>query len=647
MICDPGLRFWLRYAERRGALVEPREEGALVVLPEPLQRRLSMPEEIVLTADPEVAEEEDAVLLMPGHPALEQAAAEVLDEQDVAYGFLPWPPIPAPSSSALLEQARSDLTVDHGRIDPDGVPAAVRLPVLRMGALVTYTLEQPFQEREEVWVDAHQALVLDSAAKQVIEQAAPLAAPDIGQWCLEPDLECALGVAHEVLSERVATRMAQLSRRARAWLEDERRRVEAYYAAILESIAERRARAAPERTSLYDAQADAAQVERARRLRELEEKHQGRSDIRPFRLHVVLVPAYRLPIVVRRGSRTYPFALVWLPATRRFLPQRCPACGAASPLVAGRQSLGCRACLAAAVEQVPPASPRAAKPKPEPGISATPGQERPAAAATSKPVPSPARRNEPVLKAAGQREEDEPLDLDAAMARYQRETRQMLRAADHVAFDFWQRVTDRKPWRRVARDSSLAALYQLYGPLGPLYAVGAPRGSQPSGLTSWTGNPSLGGKAITWGVINIGTEQCAFGLLWQLVEQHPVISEVLPAVEDQDVAVLYPDRAAPELASRLTHPPLPGRKLDRVAEELWAVDVPLVGLPIVVRCLARWWQPGVQATLADERPEATAAALIWHVTRDLRSRPPRQDVAGAHRVSLAELDRALRQFARG
>jgi len=58
-------------------------------------------------------------------------------------------------------------------------------------------------------------------------------------------------------------------------------------------------------------------------------------------------------------------------------------------------------------------------------------------------VPSPARRNEPVLKAAGQREEDEPLDLDAAMARYQRETRQMLRAADHVAFvPSWSAVAD-------------------------------------------------------------------------------------------------------------------------------------------------------------------------------------------------------------
>ncbi|MDE3075365.1 MAG: hypothetical protein KGJ86_08040, partial [Chloroflexota bacterium] len=592
MIRDPGLRFWLRYAQGRGALVEPRDEIALVVLPEPLQRRFSMPEEIMLTADPEAADEEDTMLLMPGHPLLEQAAAEVLGEQDAAYGFLPWPAIPPPSSSALLDQARADLTVDHGRIDLNGVPAPVRLPVLRVGALVTYTLEQPFQEREEVWIDAHQARVLDSATRQAIKQALPLAAPDVAQCCLEPDLECALGVAHEVLSERVAARMTQFSRRARASLEDERGRVEADYAAILESIAERRGRTAPARASLYAAQAEAAQVERARRLRELEEKHQGHSDIRPFRLHLVLAPAYRLPVLVRRGSRPYQLALVWLPATRRFLPQRCPACGAASPLVAGRQSLGCRACLApAAVEPPPPASAPAAKPKPAPGSSAAaPGQERPAAAATPKPVPSPARRTAYVRKAAGEGEEDEPLDLDAPKARYQREIRQVLRAADHVAFDFWQRVTDRKPWRRVARDSPLAALYRLYGPLGPLYAVGAPRGAQPSGLTSWTGNPSFDRKVITWGVVNIGAEQCAFALLWQLVEQRPVISEVLPAVDDVEVLVLRPDGAEPELASRLTHPPRPGRKLDRVAEKLWDVDLPVVGLPLVVRCLARWWQ---------------------------------------------------------
>ncbi len=154
---DPALHFWLRYAERQGALVEPAQEGSLVVLPEQLQRSLSLPEEVMVTSDPEVAEE-GALLLAPGHPALERAAQEVLEARDVAYGIPGWPATPPPSGLELLEQARADISVGHGKFELDGAPAAIRLPVLRVGALVTYSLDRPVQESEEVWVDGHASL---------------------------------------------------------------------------------------------------------------------------------------------------------------------------------------------------------------------------------------------------------------------------------------------------------------------------------------------------------------------------------------------------------------------------------------------------------------------------------------------------------
>ncbi|MGH2985328.1 MAG: hypothetical protein ACRDLO_01405, partial [Solirubrobacterales bacterium] len=71
---EPGLRFWLRYAEHQGALIEEDGEQALAVLPGPLQEAGGLPEEVVVTSDPDVAREDGAVLLIAGHPALERAA---------------------------------------------------------------------------------------------------------------------------------------------------------------------------------------------------------------------------------------------------------------------------------------------------------------------------------------------------------------------------------------------------------------------------------------------------------------------------------------------------------------------------------------------------------------------------------------------
>ncbi|MFZ0217626.1 MAG: hypothetical protein WAM30_16980, partial [Candidatus Dormiibacterota bacterium] len=369
---DPSLRFWLRYAERRGALIDRGPESSLVLLPQPLQQRLDLPEELTVTSDPDVADD-GALLLGAGHPALERAARDVLDEKDVAYAIPDWPALPPPAGAELLAQARADVSLDHGRFELRAPPVAARLPVARVGALVTYQVDRPIQEREDIWLDAHSGLELAAPVRQAVATA-QRSGQSADDRCLEPHLPQTLGTADRILRLRIDARLARLRREARGLREDERATVGAYYDTVLGSIAERRARADAERQGLYDAQAAAAREERERRLREIDEKHEPRSETQLLRLHLLLIPAFLLPVTVQRGPRAYPFALVWLPGLRHFLPTRCPACDEPAALVAGRKSLGCNQCLASRAD---PSLPALTSPIPPPARDASAAAREP------------------------------------------------------------------------------------------------------------------------------------------------------------------------------------------------------------------------------------------------------------------------------
>jgi hypothetical protein len=77
---------------------------------------------------------------------------------------------------------------------------------------------------------------------------------------------------------------------------------------------------------MLDAQAEATDAERTRRRREIEDEYQPRHKLRPFRLHLVYLPAYVLEVDIRRGSRGFRAELVWVPAAREFAAVRCPGC---------------------------------------------------------------------------------------------------------------------------------------------------------------------------------------------------------------------------------------------------------------------------------------------------------------------------------
>ncbi len=614
---DPAVQFWLRYVEAEGGLHEDAGDQVLAMLPEELRTALDLPEEVAVTADPEVAREDGALLLLPGHPVLDQAAASVLEQGDGGSAWLPWPEAVLPAPAALLERARERFDVDHGRIDAGGHPARVYLPVLRVGALVSYTagLGGRFQEREEVWVDARSGLALGGSLVRTVAQAPLLEVPDASHRVLVPDLVKALAGAHASIEDRALARREALATQAQAALREELARTDAYYEAALASIAKRRAQATPDRRRLLDAQAEATGVERARRRAEIEEKFRPSHEVRPYRLHLLLVPALELPVQVRRGAAAYPFALTWVLPRAGFADVCCPHCGAADRLVAGRDRLGCRACLGrpAAAAPPPPAPVSAPVSAPDPGAAPppSPAPEPPAPRPPAGAAPSkPPRRPAPAAARPTRKPGRSPAAARAPAAGLDRE--RFRRAAGKLPAAFWETVAggERWPRKQVAPGSPLSVLYRLYGAEGPACAVGIPPGQSRrlASITMMTASPYPGLPNATTGVVQLDDGSTyPYTLRWSLEAGKPVVAEVLP----------FPETAGPVLPSRRTlHPAVAERlydevpgspaALDPVAAALWDGGLRHLGLPLVVRCLAAWWRLREQPS---HPPAVLAAAL--------------------------------------
>ena len=311
---EPALSFWLSYAERQGALVEPAADSALVLLPAPLQAECELPEEVTVTASPDVAREDRAVLLIAGHPAVERAATSVLAVGDTGRGYLPWPRARAPSRGDLIARARELVAVEHGRIDGAGEPIAAYLPLLRVAAMVSHTasLSLRFQEQEEVLLDATARVPVGERLRQTVAAERWLPERDGSARPLTANLPAAVAAAHGLIERRALERGKALAAHAQRAMLAELARADAYYEQALASIDRRRATAAPDRARLLDAQAQATRAERSRRRREIEDEYRPRHEIAPFRLQLIYAASYVLPLDVRRGSRTYSFQLTWI-----------------------------------------------------------------------------------------------------------------------------------------------------------------------------------------------------------------------------------------------------------------------------------------------------------------------------------------------
>lgn len=161
-------------------------------------------------------------------------------------------------------------------------------------------------------------------------------------------VSAALAQAHSILDAAAERRRTALSDQASDAHQREHSHARDYYADVLRSLERRRAGAVPDRAKLLAARAASTREERARRLLEIDEKYQAHHVIRPYRLHAVLVPGWRVPVDIRRGPRRYPFAFDWLISLGAFAGERCPHCDQAATLSASKIRLGCVSCLPAA-----------------------------------------------------------------------------------------------------------------------------------------------------------------------------------------------------------------------------------------------------------------------------------------------------------
>lgn len=674
MRAEPAVDFWLRWAESEGALHETVGDVALAVLPGELRDSLGLPEEVAITADPEVAREDGALLLAAGHPVLDHATEAVLRRGDADIRALAAPAGAAPDERSLLAKAREAFPVDHGRIDLAEPPVPCQLPVLRVGALITYAvaLDERFQEQAEAWVDVPAAAAVPNGIADRLGRAAQEPVR------VDPEpvaLTAAVEAGHRLLETGALARRHVLSGQLQRSREDELARTRSYYQAMLTALARRRLAATPERRGALDAKAEAAQAERDRRLAEVEEKFRPHHDIRPFRLHLLWVPALRLAVHVKRGPRAYPMVLHWLRPAAAFTPLPCRSCGGSEPWVAGKQRLGCRSCLpnaavipartaagpgraelagsgheparaargASLAQAAPGASPAKTErpltsvPQPKPAASA-PGSQDGATAIRAKPRGAPRPAGErPVAGLTGDRVDRL---VDAASRK------RLAAAGDRLGLGMWQAALDgnRRLRRLLAPDSPAAALHRLYGAGATMWVLGIPPGETPVAATATTVVHN-GCSGSTSGVVETRRSALPYTLRWELAGGRPALTEVLavPTVFELRLPWLnYPG----SIPTWLRQPPTPQEPLDPVAQALWRALLPRGGLLLVARCLAAYWRVGQDAPLSFHSPPVLAAALAHQVGRRAGLAITYPQVATEFHVDEARLRAAAAQVSR-
>lgn len=605
---DVGLHFWLRYVEASGGLTESSGDTMLVMLPPNLQTTLDLPEELRVTADPDVAREDGATLLSAGHPALGRSADEVLAVGDVAAMAIEVAAMPPPPAEHLQAIARDQFTIDHGRIDATGAPTRSMRAMLRVGALVDYTLssDDHYQECAECWVDVQSGRPLPTHVSS--ELAALLTVQADGPPSLTGLTE-ALTCADRVLEQCARRRRSELGDDIHKVRDAELERVEAYYHDALATIERRRAQAPADRRDLLAARADSVRSERARRIAETREKYQASHLVRPYRLHLYEVPVWRLPVDVRRGDRRYPLTLDWLIPLSRFADIVCPHCGADERLVATKTRLGCTRCVPRPTVQLapelprPPAKPAAAKP--DVGAKARPTTRKQASPVRAEPSPMPAK-------------------LD--------------KLADKLSGKLWEAVigNDRRVIRLCAPDSPAAAAVRLYGPSGAARAVGISLAKDLAAVTHTT-TVSSGARHASSGYVETAAgHRFPFLLRWQMVARIGQIDEILPYDRSPYMAAHLTPRVLGPGCEAVHAPPQPRIPLGPVGELLWRNVIPTLGLPTVLRCLAALWRLPDDVILGSHGPVAVAAAIERMVCQRANLTTGRfADIAVAYRITEA------------
>ena len=467
----PALAFWLSYLDYQGGLWEQSGDTVLAILPGQLSAMHDLPETALITDDPDIAREDGVLFLGSGHPEIDKGAETIIGTGDVGALTLPHR-AKQTSTEDLLARIRDQVPVDHGRIDATGSILRSHRSLLRLGALVSHTVsaDEQFTEVAECLLDVPSRVAWAPDAADRLLSAIGTSEATAGPEVQASRLARRGGRRPPRTRHAAARRGQELSVEADAERAAEITRATEYYAAALAAIDKRRTGADAQRQALLDARAQATISERDRRLAEISEKYRHQHVLRPYRLHLIDLPVWRLATDVRRGERRWPMTFDYLPSLGTVAPTRCPTCDAHSPLVATKTHLGCGT-LCPCPNTAPP---------PRPG-----GRETAArTCATERAADRDHSRPGAGAQAAAARQHagDRP---EAARRRRGRPPRPG--GTEHVGpgaarrpflpgkpeerkiVDFWNQVgagETRKLSRLIAPDSPLAALTRLYGTAG-------------------------------------------------------------------------------------------------------------------------------------------------------------------------------------
>ena len=480
------------------------------------------------------------------------------------------------------------------------------------------------------WLDSSTGQEVPSALRAALCSAAlePATAPDLAM-----PSEQSLGAADAIIAARAAIRASALARESSPRVSQQLKVVDDYYEGVLRSLEERRARATEHRAGLLEAQVEATKTEWSRRRAEVTEELTPAVEVHPFRLHVLAVPAYRVPFVVRRGAREYPLDLRYVPATATFLAPPCPRCGASAILVAAKDRLGCRSCLAA--------SPKPGLPAPidPPAAAREPPAIRQRAVPKSPPTPKdPAGAPGPPTSQQGLEAPKAPL----AVPRVPRRSRvssgrvtpkggptgsPLEKTGLRVAVSFWTSAWsgDLKRTAKVVPGSPLAALLRLYGSRGPALVVGSGDRGRPEGIGTSTVDAYEDALEVTAGDLRFGEgSDVPFTLFWQRSSGALVEVEAFP-LERWGRALTWRGAAGSQLRDRfkafLRSPPAPLSPLARTPALVLDRAARFLGLAYATRCLAVWWYLTEEVVAFPEQGSvdpALAAAVELIVSRARR-----------------------------
>ena len=599
----PAFAFWLNYLDHHGGLWEQSGDTVLAILPGHLSNEHDLPESALITDDPDIAREDGALFLGAGNPEIGKGAEAVVAAGDVGALTLPHSAKHI-STEDLLAKIRDQIPVAHGRIDATSSILRSHRPVLRLAALVSHSVsaDEQFTEVAECFLDVPSRVAWAQDAADRLLRAIGTAEAIPGSGVPADRLAPAVAAAHRELDNVAARRGRELSIEADAERVAEITRATEYYAAALAAIDNRRGAADAGRRALLDARAHATVAERDRRLAEINEKYRHQHVLRPYRLHLVDVPVWRLDTDVRRGERRWPMVFDYLPLLGVVAPTRCPTCGAHSRLVATKTHLVCEACTPATPSPVRLA-PVVEKP-PHDGAARNMAPTKTRVA----PAPPPKRQSRDTSTAGRKRRgvgPGTPTAPDAVGPGAARGPFVPGAPEERKVVDFWNQVgagERRKLSRLIAPDSPLAALTRLYGAAGPLRGIGIPAGHAPVSFTSGHyDRPVAGERGGTAGELSTHRAQYPYLLLWS---QDKLLDEIFPYS-----APWHLGRAQMLLKPHTQVPP-PRTDLDTVAQLLLGHVAARHGLTFAARALAAWWRlPDPDGLLARFSPRVLAATV--------------------------------------